>query len=107
MIFALPEYIGDPENSSVEYEYLDSSKYKTDYNLLKISKNKPNPSLVSKHNSLKFYLLGINPFRIKEDLFKQFSQNKSEILGNQLDHFNELKNHFKSMTEMPIQIIEM
>lgn len=98
-------FIGDPEITAQTEEfferYLQSRK-----KMLRHFGRPANPSLISKHDCLKFWLIETS-FRHYEDTFNHFFENKSEILGENLDHFNALVTFFKNHKEKLIYTLNV
>lgn len=106
LIFNLDEFIGNPDNTNAELDYLDSFE-ELHSKLLAFGESYANSSLINKYGLLKFYLIGINPYLIDQEFFKYFDSKKVEILGEQKTHFDKLVNFLKTMPVKPIKIVEI
>lgn len=107
------EFIGNPETTEFEGDFLDIyyssrkkmlkyfSKQKFFFFKTNISKD-----LISKHNILKFWILE-NPYHLDKNKFDNFFKYKNEILKDKLEYFDQIVNLLKQRNNELIEIINV
>ncbi len=102
---AVPSFIGDPETTGEEAEFIDQH-HSNRKKMLEFFGAPVNHSLISKHNCLKFWL-NTEPYKRYDETFNHFFSNKAEILENNLDHFNDLVSYFRNHKEKIIYVVNV
>ncbi len=106
LICNLDNFIGDPDVTSAEVDYLSSFE-NLHRGLLELGKSNIDESLVNKYGLLKFYLIGFNQFFVDKTFFKDFYGKKEEVLGSQKVHFDKLVAYLRNLPLEPIKIINI